>query len=426
MGFFVFGLSHKSCPVEIRERFHFDPVTQEEALKEFRQAFSGAELLILSTCNRVECFGFSESGPDPAGKVLDFIARFRSLDAADFRPYLITYEGKDAVRHMFRVAAGLESMVVGENEILGQLRDAFRLAARLKTAHSFLYRLAEKALKIGKDVRTGTRINEGAVSISSVAVELAGKIFGRLSGQKVLVLGTGEMSTLTLQNLHSAGADALCVVSRNRERGEEMASRMNTRWVSIDSWRDQLKLADIVIASTASPEPIVSRRLVAQAMGARRHRPLFLIDIAVPRDIEPAVNDLDDVYLYNIDDLKTVADANLRFRRGEVDAAEEKVSEAVRMFGSWMEQLSARPTLERFERKLDRILEDELETALRNRSWTEEERQELRNRIRSKLLHGPFQRIKQASLNGGVQRYLEALDSLFDLAGQDKDLPEKS
>ncbi len=415
MSFFVIGINHKECPVAIRERLHFTSKQMEEALAEIRSFPEISEMVILSTCNRVEFYGFTENPEIPEESLLNWLDRVKKTGSFEFIPFLYRLQGKDAIRHLFRVAVGLDSLVIGENEILGQLREAFRLANQFETVHSLLYRLMEKALKIGKDVRTKTKINEGAVSIPSVAVELAEKIFGRLAGEKVMVLGTGEMSQLTLKNLKDAGACALYVVSRSEERGRLVASEFEAEWVSLDVWYDYLASVDILIASTAAPHPIIHSRQVEEVMKRRRHRPLFLIDIAVPRDIEPDVHSIDDVYLYNIDDLKSVAAANIKLRRREIEAAEKLVEEAALSFQSWLEQLAARPTLERFESYLNEILEKELSSFIRDAGINEEKKNEIRDRLRSKILHAPFEKIKEASQNGGVTRYLEALRSLFKL-----------
>ena len=415
MGFFVLGISHKQCPVEIRERLHFSAKVLPDFLKKARQQAGFSEMVVLSTCNRVELYGFTEQSPVPQERLLKLIEETHGIGRAQFEGYLYQYEGREALRHIFRVAAGLDSLVVGENEILGQLREAFRTASDARSIHSLLYRLMEKTLKVGKDVRTATKINEGAVSIPSVAVELAEKIFGRLAGEKVMVLGTGEMSALTLKSLKGSGAEAFYVVSRSQARGEKLAAEFGAQWVPLESWENYLGSVDILIASTAAPHPVVHFDQVERVMKARRHRPLFLIDIAVPRNIEPRIDSLADVYLYNIDDLKGVADANLRLRRSFVRDAEALVEKAVLGFQAWLEQLTARPTLERFENFLNEILERELAAFAGETGASEEKKNQIRERIRAKLLHPPLSKIKEASMNGGVTRYLEALHSLFDL-----------
>lgn len=413
MSFFILGVNHKECPIDIREKLHFTTKQIAEVLGDFRSE-AVSELMILSTCNRVEFYGFSE-GKFPEEELIGLIEKTHALKRELIGPYLYRHEGKYAVHHLFRVAAGLDSLVIGENEILGQIRDAFKLANEAKTVHSLLYRLMEKALKVGKDVRSKTKINEGAVSIPSAAVELAEKIFGKLSGEKIMILGTGEMSSLALKNLKSAGAEASYIVSRNKGRGEVLAMEYGAEWIGIEDWPDRLSRVDILIASTSAPHPIVRYDQVKKVMTKRRHRPLFLIDIAVPRDIEAHVNSLDDVYLYNVDDLKGIAASNLKLRRKEIEVSEAMVQEALLDYQGWVERLKARPTMERFETFLDEVLEKELGRFFQNSGTSLEEQKQVRERIRAKLMHPPLEKIKEASQNGGVGRYVEALHSLFNL-----------
>ncbi len=414
MGLFVIGLNHKECPVEVRERLHFSAQLAEKALTAMKEAGDISEFALLSTCNRVEFYGYTEQG-QPREAVLALIESLHGIRRNEFEHFLYLHESKDAVRHLFRVAAGLDSLVVGENEILGQLRDAFKAANQAGTIHSLLYRLMEKALKTGKEVQTRTKIAQGAVSIPAVAVELAEKIFGTLSGEKVMVLGTGEMSVLTLKNLRTAGADIAYIASRNEEKGRALAKEYGAIWLSMEEWQRELTGVDILIASTAAPYPIVLKTHVAGVMAARRRRPVFLIDIAVPRNIEPEVNQIDDVFLYNVDDLKGVSAANLKLRRGEIRAADDIVDQAVIQFQSWFEQLAARPTVERFEEFLEQVLQAEFAELARETGLCEERKQQIMNRLKAKILHRPFEKIKEASKNGGVKKHVEALHSLFNL-----------
>jgi len=411
MTLYVLGLNHNHCPVGAREKVYFSRLKLEAALRraQVNQAFS--ELFILSTCNRVELYCYGEREETAYAALLELLEHAHDIRVQDYNNFFYRFAGKEAIRHFLRVAAGLDSMVIGENEILVQIRDAFRAASEAGTVHSLLYRLIEKALQLGKKVRTETKINEGAVSIPSVAVELAEKIFGRLDGHKVMVLGTGEMSAMTLENLHSSGAKALCVISRNRDKGEKLAARYESEWISMENREEALIRADILIASTSAPHTVIDSDEVRRVMSARRHRPLFLIDIAVPRDIDPEVNVIDDVYLYNVDDLKTVAEGNLELRRLQMCAAGVIVEEAVTNYSAWVEQLKARPALERFENYLNGILDQELRG---------EDKTRMKDRIRSKLMHAPISKIKEASRNGGVARYLEALSSLFHLDKKEK------
>lgn len=420
MSIFVFGINHKLCPIDIREKLHLDSAQQRTIYASLKNFPEIQELVILSTCNRVEFYGCCTSLAEGEKAIHRMMVARKHLAKEKYEPYLYRYEAKDAMRHLFRVASGLDSLVVGENEILGQLRDAFRTANEEKSVHSILYRLMEKALKVGKQVREQTKINQGAVSIPSVAVELAEKIFGDLSGEKVMVLGTGEMSALALDNLRSAGAQIMYVASRQEDRGRQVASQFEAEWIPFGDWEKNLVSVDILLAATSAERPVVQLHQVRQAMEKRRHRPLFLIDIGVPRNIESEINQMDDVYLYNIDDLKSVSAANLKLRSRETAAAESMVDKAVLDYQSWLEQLKARPTLEKFESFLDEILERELSKNLRDLDLSDVRKKEIRDSIRAKVLSPTYEKIKESSQNGGVNRYLEALHSLFNLDKKDK------
>jgi len=412
--FLVYGLNHKKCPVEVRETLHFRERRLPEAFEWIRREWPSVETLILSTCNRVELYFAMEEGNLPSETIAEFLTQFHGIERSRFEQYAYRLEGRSAIEHLFKVAAGLDSMVVGENEILGQLREAFRAAQEAGTVDSFLYRWTERAIRVGKLVRTKTKINEGAVSIPSVGVELAEKIFGKLSGEKIMVLGTGEMSELTLDNLRQAGAEALYVIG-SEERGRPLAEAHGAHYVPRDDWESYLTEIDILIASTAAPHPIVKLDPVKRAMEKRRRRPLFLIDIAVPRNIEPEINSLDDVYLYNIDDLQEVAQANLRLRRKEVREAEAYIQNEADEFQAWVEQLEAAPTIQKLQEHFDGLIEEEIK---RFGSIQEEERkrlEELAHRLRSKFLHAPLETLKESSRLGMVRRTLEAIQTLFRL-----------
>ncbi len=413
--FLVYGIHYKNCPVEIREKLHFRERRLPEAFEWIRREWPSVESLILSTCNRVELYFSTEEASLSPEAITDFLASFHGLGRSEFDAFLYRHEGRASMEHLFRVAAGLDSMVVGENEILGQLREAFRAAQEAGTVDSVLYRLVERALRVGKMVRTKTKINEGAVSIPSVAVELAEKIFGPLEGEKVMVLGTGEMSELTLENLRKAGADVLYIMSRNEERGRTLAEEFGARWVSQERWEDLLVEVDILIASTSAPHPIVKFDAVKRAMAKRRHRPLFLIDIAVPRNIEAQIHTLDDVYLYNIDDLEGVAQANLKLRRREIREAEGLIGEAVEEFLAWLEQLQAGPTIQSLQAYLDALVEEEIERFGGLSAQERERLIEFSRRLRSKFLHAPLEALKDSSRTGSVRKTLESIHSLFRL-----------
>ncbi len=414
MSFFASGVSYKSCPVETREKLHISESLLAPAFELIKKQPGLSECVIISTCNRVEFYGEAES--EEAWKLFlnEYWVHQRKM-TPDALSAFYHFRNMEVIRHLFRVTAGLDSLVVGENEILGQVKVSFRQAHEAGAVHSVLYRLFEKALKAGKDVRAQTRISEGAVSVPSAAVELAEKIFGNLNGEKVMVVGSGEMAALALDNLRNAGAVPAFVASRNRETGSALASQYGAEWAPMEQLLPNLSRVDIVLSSTASTEPVLQFEPVRQAMILRRGKPLFLIDIAVPRDIDPRVHELEDVYLYNVDDLQSVMDANLHLRRKQIAEAEKIILAAMHEFESWLESLRARPAMDRLETHLDKILSQELERLAGRADLDKELVRETQHRIKSKILHEPYQRIKEASKNGGVKRYLEAISSLFNL-----------
>ena len=414
MSFFLSGVSHKNCPVELREKLHIAVDNILPTLNFAKEQPGISECLILSTCNRVEFYGEAESEAAWEHFLSEYWVGQRGFDESIKKSFYVL-QNAEVLQHLFRVAAGLDSLVVGENEILGQLKASFREAHEAGAVHSVLYRLVEKALKAGKDVRARTKISEGAVSIPSVAVELAEKIFGNLSGEKVMVIGSGEMAVLALDNLRTAGAVPTFVASRNQEIGAEIAGRFGADWISIQDVPVHLAGVDIVLSSTASSEPILGFDAVREALGSRRRKPLFLIDIAVPRDIDPRVHELENVYLYNVDDLQSVSESNLHLRRKQISDAEKIIVAATHEFESWLESLRARPAMDSLENHLDKILTQELGRLAGRADLDPEIIRETQHRIKSKILHEPYEKIKEASKNGGVKRYLEAIYSLFNL-----------
>ncbi len=414
MGLFVLGLSHHSSPVEVREKIHFDTRKLHEALKRVKASGEVREFLILSTCNRVELYGEREKDGLPEEFLLSLLENVHEVPRSDFKSHLYHFVDEEVVRHLFRVASGLDSLVLGESEILGQLREAFRMASETGSVQGGLYRLVEKALQTGKKVRTQTKLGEGAVSVPSVASEVARKIFGNLKGRKAMVLGAGEMGVLTLKHLRSSGASVSSVVTSSHEKGGKLTAEFGGKRLPFEEWKTGLREADIVIASTSCPHTIVHLSDVKEE-ALRRRDPLLLIDIAVPRNIAPEIHGLDNVYLYNIDDLKSASEENLGARQKEIHLAREIVEEAARDYQAWRKRLEARPALERFESFLDEILEKELGPFAEEWGASEESRRRIQERIRAKLMHLPHERMKKVSEQGGVERYLEVITSLFDL-----------
>ncbi len=411
MDLICLGINHKTCPVDIREKLAFSEERQPEALSSLKSLDGVRECFLLSTCNRVELYvhGHLEVVPKLAG----FLETFHGFSQAHFLPYLYQFQGSAVVEHLFRVASGLDSLVVGENEIFGQVRNAFRLAQRLNALDSMLYQVAERAIRVGKKVRAETKISDRAVSVSSIAVDLARKIFGDNSNQRVLVLGTGKMSEQTVKRLVASGVGAVTVASRTYERALELAQKFGATPIHFNEWPEALLKSDIVISSTASPEPIVRAEEVALVMHSRRHKPLCFIDIAVPRDIDSRVGELDDVYLYDIDDLRVVSEENLKLRKKEIETCEALVQNELNSFDQWYRYTEAKPSIQKFMTYFERVVEDELAKARHQFKGKEKELNVLLGRVRARLLHLPLEQLKQAAKEGHLKNHINTLEALF-------------
>ncbi|HSH39051.1 MAG TPA: glutamyl-tRNA reductase [Chthoniobacterales bacterium] len=330
MNIFCIGLSHHTASVDVRERY----VPAPEVERRLREAAGCAEALVLSTCNRVEVYGVAEQRieSEAIARALSAASETTADDAASF----YRFDGDACVQHLFRVASGLDSMVVGETEVLGQAKQAYEKARNSGAAGPFLHRLFQRAFRVAKQVRTHTDITRGAVSVGSVAVELAVKIFGDLSTRKVLILGAGETSEKTARALASRGVRDLRVTNRSGDRAEGLAAAVGGRAVPFTGWETQCREVDILISSTAADEPLLTRDKLAPILHVRWDRPLFIIDIAVPRDVAPEVNEMDGVFLYDIDSLQSIADQSLAQRRQQIAAGEEIIAEHVAQCGEWL------------------------------------------------------------------------------------------
>ena len=330
------GLSWQTSPVAVRERVAFSEAVIPESLRTLRKFAGCFEAMILSTCNRVEVYASTEDPKACSSFLRDFLANFHDRDDPLFDKYCFDVKEREMVRHLFRVASGLDSMVVGENEILHQLKEAYKIASREGAVGGALAILAEQSIKIGKEVRQRTKIGEGAVSVASVACELAHKIFGQLSDQRILVLGTGKVGKQTLKNLVKDGVGELTITTRNRVIGEELARSFGAGYVDFSEWLRYLANTDTVICSTGAPHYVVHLQDVKRIMSARKNKPLFIIDISVPRNVDPEINSLDDVYVYNIDDLKNLVEENMSQRREEIGVAASLVDSMAQEFYAWL------------------------------------------------------------------------------------------
>ena len=394
----VVGLSHRTAPVGVRERLAFPAGELEASLRQLCALPAVTEGLILSTCNRVEVYVAGGAGAMAAAALRSFIATTRGVDGATLSAHLYEHAGVAAVRHAFRVAASLDSLVVGEPQILGQLKDAYGAAARTGTLGSLLGRCLERAFSVAKRVRTETGIARNAASVSSAAVELAQQIFGDLAGKLVLVVGAGKMSGLAARHLRGAGCADVLVTNRSAERAVELAREIDGKARPFETLDQMLVLVDVVISSTGAPEPILTRARLKPIMRQRRHRPLFLIDIAVPRDVAADAADLDGVFLYDVDSLEAVVADNLRGRMREAEQAERIVDDEVSRFARWLEQRDIGPTIRALRQKADLIARAELErTPAGLPSLDERARRSLQamtSAIVNKLLHAPTTALK--------------------------------
>ncbi|NOX20202.1 MAG: glutamyl-tRNA reductase [Nitrospirae bacterium] len=398
MKLLVTGLNHKTAPIEIREKVAFDGPKLEEGLKGLlkSQVIEGA--VILSTCNRVELY-LQTMNIDSARKyVVDFLAEFHKVNLPELEKSLYMFFDEEAVRHVFRVASSLDSMVVGEPQILGQVKDAFEYALQRKYTSVLLNKLFKKAISVAKRVRTETRIAENAVSISYAAVELAKKIFTDLSEKTFMLLGAGEMAELAVRHLISNGVKDVAVANRTYERGVELANQFCGRAVRFEQFKEELVYTDIIICSTGAPTYILYKNEMQSIMKKRKHKPVFIIDISVPRNIDPEINRIDNVYLYDVDDLQGVVDANMLERKKEAEKAERIINEEVEKFMKWRDSLDAVPTIVALRNFAEQIKNAELER-LMNRIGEIDERQRKLietsiNAIVNKILHPPTVALK--------------------------------
>ncbi len=377
----------------------------------------------LSTCNRFEVLA-SAHRPDPAIEHLKlFVCSRGRLTPAEMEKYLYLYQGDAAVKHLFRVASSIDSMVMGEPQVLGQLKDAYRKCVEQNAAGLILNRLMHHAFRVAKRVRTETAIAENAVSVGYAAVELAKKIFGDLAGKAILLIGAGEMSELAARHLVNNGVGKILVANRTSDRAVRLAEEIHGSAVDFGKLEESLGEVDIVITSTGSVSHLITREMIAGALHRRKNRLMFLIDIAVPRDIDPAVNEIDNVYLYNIDDLQEVVDDNMKTREVEALRAEDIIGEEVIRFSAWLNTLDIVPTIVALRKKMDLIAAGELDKAV---SWMRElgpAQQEhirlLTTSILNKILHDPVTRLKEESNIDGAHSYVAAVRKLFKLDGDE-------
>ena len=423
MGLAIVGVSHRTAPLEVRERFVLDAEASADALR--RLAATGcSEAVLVSTCNRTELY-LRVPDAQPAAPTLGarFLSDHAGMHEQEAERYLYTLHDEAAVEHLFRVVSSLDSMILGEAQIQGQVKTAYERAAEANvgfTVGPVLARMFESALKVGGRVRSETRLGTGAASIPSAAIELARKIFGALKGRRALVLGAGEMSELTMECLRGEGVRDLLVSNRTEARAREVASRLGAEAVSFARLPQVISEVDILVSATAAPHPVITRELIDQAHIGGRKRPLLVLDIALPRDVEPAVATAPNVFLYDIDDLSQVVEGNLERRRSEVALAENIIADGVREFWNWYRGRNVVPTIRELRGWAEQLREVETRRALHGlRHLSEKDRlaiETLTRQLLNKMLHAPTTRLRESAAEGRdaqvleVARYLFALD----------------
>ncbi|MCG5516652.1 MULTISPECIES: glutamyl-tRNA reductase [Ectothiorhodospira] len=417
---FTLGVNHKSAPVGIRERVVFSPERMEEALNGLTQSTPVEEAAILSTCNRTEIY-FRSEAHQPADRVLHWLGEFHRLKPSEIQPYIYRHHDDDAVRHLLRVACGLDSLVLGEPQILGQLKGAYQNANTSGTLGRQLGRLFQHAFSVAKNVRTSTAIGSSPVSVAFAAVSLAKQIWGDMKPLTALMIGAGETVELAARHLSTNEIGRIIVANRTVERAKPLADQFNAEVITLQEIPNRLAEADILISSTASPLPILGKGAVERALKVRKHRPMFMVDIAVPRDIEPEVGKLDDVYLYTVDDLEEVIQENLQSRREAARQAEEIIESQVDSFMGWLRAQDAVSTICAFRDKAHsmqvEVLDKSLQMVAAGKS-PEEALGFLAHTLTNKFLHEPCDSMNQAARDGKLE-LIDAAHALFKLPETD-------
>jgi glutamyl-tRNA reductase len=403
----LLGINHNTAPIEVRERLAIAPSRLADATRALAHQPGIREAIILSTCNRVELLTVQDAVHPENPGTLNFLYEYLNIPASDLQPHLYEFREREAVRHLFRVASSLDSMVVGEPQILGQVKEAYTTGREVGAVATTLEGLLQRAFTVAKRVRTDTQIGSSSVSIASVAVDLARKIFDSLEGKTVLLVGAGKMSELAARHLIQQGAASILVANRTQSRAEQIAKEFNGQIIPFDQLYEQADRADIVITSTGAPQKIFSRSHGQQFLHRRRNRPMFFIDIAVPRDVDPGMNEVEGCFVYDIDDLQQVAQANLADRSREAEAAEAIVTREVDKYLQRLQTLNAVPAIQSLQQYAEAIRQAELrrsQSKLANLTPDQREAVEALTRsLTAKFLHHPLTGIRQAAQQGDSQ-----------------------
>lgn len=426
----LLGLNHTTAPLDVREKLAFNAQQARDAMSAFRNRFSDSEAVLLSTCNRVELYvARAVHGHPRVEEMVEFLSSFHGFPAERFRPHLYEKLERDVVAHLFSVVSSLDSMVLGETQILGQVRTAYDSAREASAVGAILNPLFQRAISVGKQVMTQTSLNEGRVSVASVAVDYARKIFDHFNDKTVLSIGAGEIAQLVLQHFTKLAPGKLLVCNRDPQKAQDLAQEFNGTPAAFEQLAEHLTKADVVITSTGSPHPIITRKDFEPLLKQRRYRPIFIIDLAVPRDVEASVGDLENVYLYNIDDLQHVVSTTQSQRTDAVESARAIVNQQVDDFVAWHRTREMGPAIDRLYKRYHALAQEELARTLNKLPQIgdaeKEHLAELTRRIVNKLLHDPITALR----SGGDQHtsaaaYLHALEKLFAL-NDDAEKPEE-
>jgi len=427
----VVGLNYRTAPVEVRERFTFEPNELPEALSQLVQTKSVMEGVIVATCNRTEIYVVVDRLHMCGHFIRSFMEQWFDIPREEFTRHLYIYEDEQAISHLFRVTCGLDSMVIGETQILGQVRSAFLLSQQERATGTWFNMLFKQAVTLGKRAHSETSIGESAVSVSYAAVELGKRIFGMFDDKKVMILGAGKMSELTVKHLYANGAEEVIVANRTLARAEELASKFKGTPCTMDQALRRLHEVDILISSTGAKDYVLDRAQVGESMKKRQSRPLFIIDIAVPRDIDPAIADLDNVFLYDIDDLEGIVESNLEMRKAEAAKIEVMIQHEMDEFHQWLKTLGVRPVIRALQEKSSAIHEETLQSLFNKLPELDERQRKVIHRLTksivNQMMHDPINRIKEMTAGKNGNEALEyftqifALEDELDDAGQAKE-----
>ncbi|MEW6619390.1 MAG: glutamyl-tRNA reductase [bacterium] len=413
MEIIVVGANHKTMPIELREKLAIPQTKLIEALKSLNQSIK--ERVILSTCNRIEVYAATTYVKEAKIKIINFLHQYYQ---ANLENYLYVHQDKEAIRHLFDVAASLDSMIIGEPQILGQVKESYEQAFKINVTDTYLDNLFQKAILVGKQVRNQTAIGKGAVSVSFAAIELAKKIFGKLDGKRVLIIGAGKISEDTAKHLFANKVSTILATNRTYEKAKEIADKFSGQAIKFDDLIQTLPEMDIVISSTSAPHLIIKKEDIKNLMSLRKHKPIFFIDIAVPRDIDPGIGSFDGIYLYNIDDLQTVVQSNIKSRQKEIKKCQMIIEKETEKFCHWLNFRQLSPIISSLQQKMESIREEELnKTFLKEKNLTQKEKERLKlitAKLTERFLKEPIIALKKYA-SSDDPTYGKILTDLFNL-----------